>query len=172
MTEMAKRKIQVKTHMLNLYCITPEHLRSVADQMEDDGIEHIEFDFDAGYNSVDITEFSTRLETDEEHQKRLEKDKQDEAKQKQKKAIADAKKKRRTIIEARKMGLTVSSVDPIRSDYDHVYWVPKGTLIEDWVVDKDGYVWYDECGLLGVQKVYGTAKKANEAFLLFRSYCI
>jgi hypothetical protein len=69
---MTKRKIQVKTRMLNLYFITPEHLRSVADQMEDDGIEHIEFDFDAGYNTVDITECSTRLETDEEHQKRAE----------------------------------------------------------------------------------------------------
>jgi len=160
---MTKRKIQVKTRMLNLYFITPEHLRSVADQMEDDGIEHIEFDFDAGYNLVEITEYSTRLETDKEHQKRLEKDKKDKAEQKQKKAIANAKKKQKTIIEARKIGLTVSNIDPIMSDYDRVYWVPKGTLIENWVADKDGYVWYDKRGRLGDKKVYGTAKKANQA---------
>lgn len=154
--------------MIDLYCITPEHLRNVADQMEDDGIEYIEFDFDSGYNNCEITEYSTRLETDEEYQKRIKKEKENN----HKKAIANAKKKQKIIIEARKMGLTVSNVDPIPSNYDHVSWVPKGTLIENWVVDKDGYVWYDECGLLGAEKVYGTAKKANEALGEYVKRCL
>jgi len=156
---MKKKNIQIKTNMLDLYCITPEHLRNVADQMEDDGISCIEFDFDGGYNNVEITEYSTRQETDQEYEARLKKEKAD----KKKKEYANSTKKKKIIIEARKMGLHVANVDPIPSNYDHVYWAAKGTIIEDWEVDKDGYVWYDEVGLLGAQKVYGTAKKANQA---------
>ena len=165
---MMKKNIQVKTRMLDLYCITPDHLRNVADLMESDGIEYIEFDFDAGYNNVDITEYSTRQETDQEYEARLKKEKA----YKKEKEYAQAKKKQKMIIEARKMGLTVANVDPIPSNYEHVYWVPKGIVIEDWVVDKDGYVWYDEAGLLGAQKVYGTAKKANEGLEQYVKNCL
>lgn len=164
--------IQTKTNYLRNSIesefITSDFLRSVADQMEEDGIKHIELLFDAGYNNVDIQEYSYREETKEEKRIRLKKEKE----LVEKNEYAQAKKKQRMIVEARKMGLTVSNVDPIKSNYDRVYWVPKGTLIEDWVVDKDGYVWYDEVCLLGERKTYGTAKKANEALAKYMEECL
>ena len=144
---------------MDLDNITSEGLRNIADAMDRDGIKSIEFNFDADYCNVTVTEYSWRLETDEEHQERLKKEQMDS----RKKLIADAKEKQKLIIAARKLGLVVSNVEPILSSYDNVYWVPKGTLIENWVVNKDGYVWYNENGLLGEQKVYGTARKANES---------
>jgi len=150
-----KKQIYTKSYYMDLYNITSEGLRNIADAMDRDGIKSMEFNIDAGY----ITEYSWRLETDEEHQERLKKEQMDS----RKKLIADAKEKQKLIIAARKLGLVVSNVEPILSSYDNVYWVPKGTLIENWVVDKDGYVWYKESELLGEQKIYGTAKKANQA---------
>ena len=73
---------------------------------------------------------------------------------------------------AKKFKLESNKVAQILSKYDNVYWVPKGTLIEDWVVDKDGYIWYDETGLLGVQKVYSTAKKASESLERYVKQCL
>jgi hypothetical protein len=169
--EGKKQKKLIRTNYLdidNVY-ITPEYLRSAADAMDRDGVEHITFEFDAGYSNVSVTEYSQRLETDEECQERL----KNEQENSRKKLLADAKEKQKLIIAARKLGLAVSSnVNPILSSYDHVYWVPKGTLIEDWVVDKDGYIWYDEVGLLGVQKVYNTAKKANDALESYVAQCL
>lgn len=159
-----KRLIQTRTGYLNLYNITSEDLRTVADNMDRDGIGSIEFNFDAGQNSVTVTEYSWRLETDEEYEERLNNNRE--------KLIADGKEKQKLIIAARKLGLVVSNVKPILSSYDNVYWVPKGTVIEDWVVDKDGYIWYDEAGLLGVQKVYDTAKKANVALESYVAQCL
>jgi hypothetical protein len=163
-----KKLIQTRTGYLNLDNITSEDLRTVADNMDRDGIGSIEFNFDAGQNNVTVTEYSWRLETDEEYEERLE----EEQKNNREKLIADGKEKQKLIIAARKLGLVVSNVNPILSSYDNVYWVPKGTLIEDWVVDKDGYIWYDEAGLLGVQKVYGTAKKANDALESYAAQCL
>lgn len=154
-----KEKKIIRTDYLHLDYITSEDLRTVADAMDRDGIESIEFNFDAGYHNVSVTEYSWRLETDEEYQERL----KNEQENSRKKLIADAKEKQKLIIAARKLGLVVSNVEPILSSYDNVYWVPKGTLIENWVVDKDGYVWYHQNGLLGEQKVYGTSRKANES---------
>lgn len=154
-----KKQIYTKSHYMDLDNITSEGLRNIADAMDRDGIKSIEFNFDPDYGNVTVTEYSWRLETDEEHQERLKKEQMDS----RKKLIADAKEKQKLIIAARKLGLVVSNVKPILSSYDNVYWVPKGTLIENWVVDKDGYVWYKESELLGEQKIYGTAKKANQA---------
>lgn len=154
-----KKQIYTKSYYMDLYNITSTGLRNIADAMDRDGIKSIEFNFDADYGNVTVTEYSWRLETDEEHQERLKKEQMDS----RKKLIADAKEKQKLIIAARKLGLVVSNVEPILSSYDNVYWVPKGTLIENWVVNKDGYVWYNENGLLGEQKVYGTARKANES---------
>lgn len=154
-----KQKKLIRTNYLdidNAY-ITSEYLRSAADAMDRDGIESIEFSFDDSYNNA--TEYSLRLETDEEHQERLKKEQMDS----REKLITKAKEKQKLIIAARKLGLVVSNVKPILSSYENVYWVPKGTLIGNWVVDKDGYVWYHKNGLLGEQKVYGTARKANES---------
>ena len=155
-------KININTDYLKSYLdssISSQDLRIIADKMDEDNIESICIDIDSGYYNISIEEVGYRKETPEEKAKRLAK----ENKEKEKVIYAQAKKKQRMIIEARKMGLTISDVDPIKSNYDHVYWVPKGTAIEDWVVDKDGYVWYDDAGLLGQREVYGTAKKANEA---------
>jgi len=153
-----KQKKLIQTNYLNLGCITSEGLRAVADAMDSDGIEFIEFNFDSCYSNLSVTEYSWRLETDKEYKERL---KNEQANSRQK-LIADAEEKKKLIIAARKLGFVVSNLKPILSSYDNVYWVAKGTLIDDWVVDKDGYIWYDEAGLLGVQKVYSTAKKANQ----------
>lgn len=163
-----KKLIQTQTGYLNLWYITSKDLRTVADNMDRDGIDCIKFDFDADPNNVTVTEYSWRLETDEEYKERL----KEEQKNNREKLIADSKEKQKLIMAARKLGLSVSNVKPILSSYDNVYWVPKGTVIEDWVVDKDGYIWYDEAGLLGVQKVYGTAKKANGALESYVAQCL
>ena len=156
-----KQKKLVQTNYLdidNVY-ITPEYLRSAADAMDRDGVEHITFEFDAGYNNVSVTEYSHRLETDKEYQERL----KNEQENSRKKLVALAYERKKLIIAARKLGLVATNVNPVLSSYDNVYWVAKGMLIDEWVVDKDGYVWYNENGLLGERKVYGTARKANES---------
>ena len=152
-----KRKKRIKSNYLDLDYITPESLRAIASSMEKDGILCIHFDFDAGYNNVDITEYSTRLETNEEYNKRL---KEEEDAKKEKERITSTKKKK-TIIEARKLGLHISNVDPIPSNYDRVFWVMKDTIIENWTVPKDGYIWFDKNKKLGEQNIYDSAKKAN-----------
>lgn len=144
---------------MDLDNITSTGLRNIADAMDRDGIKSIEFNFDPDYGNVTVTEYSWRLETDEEYQKRL----KNEQENSRKKLVALAYERKKLIIAARKLGLVATNVHPILSSYDNVYWVPKGVLIDGWTVDKDGYVWYQKNGLLGEQKVYGTAKKANQA---------
>jgi RecJ-like exonuclease len=41
--------------------------------------------------------------------------------------------------------------------------VRKGDVIQDFTCDRDGWVWWDEVGYLGVNKVYKTMKKALRA---------
>jgi sugar lactone lactonase YvrE len=44
----------------------------------------------------------------------------------------------------------------------HVYKVKAGERIEDYICDKDGYIWFDEAGLLGASMVYDTLEQANK----------
>jgi hypothetical protein len=48
-----------------------------------------------------------------------------------------------------------------KAELPHVYKVKAGERIEDYICDKDGYIWFDEAGLLGASMVYDTLEQAN-----------
>lgn len=50
--------------------------------------------------------------------------------------------------------------------FPHVYKVQVGERIEDYMCDKDGYVWFDETGMLGALHVF-TSKEEAYASLKF-----
>lgn len=138
--------------------LTPEYFKSVASAMENDGVEFLEVNFDAGYNNVSIEEFSFREETKEEKDKRL----QEEKIAKTKEYLDKEKEKRKLILKSQKLGIKVSS-DPLMTNYKNIYWVVKGTEIDNFVAPYNGYIWYDEVGQLGTNFVYTTALAAVKA---------
>lgn len=90
------------TKYLNLESgITSKMLREVADDLDQNKINKIYFDFDAGYNNVDINCFETRLETDKELNKRIKIQKEEE----DKRLKFEEKQKLALIEQAKKLGL-------------------------------------------------------------------
>lgn len=47
------------------------------------------------------------------------------------------------------------------TQYPHVYSVTAGETVEGWVAPCEGYIWFDEAGLLGCREVYPTAESAQ-----------
>lgn len=81
--------------------ITSKMLREIADDLDQNEINKIYFNFDAGYNNVDINCFETRLETEEEFNKRIKIEKEQEDKNLKNKE----KQKLALIQKAKKIGL-------------------------------------------------------------------
>lgn len=44
----------------------------------------------------------------------------------------------------------------------HIWSVSKGDVIQDFECDRDGFVWFDEAGLLGAVVVYETFPEAEK----------
>ena len=156
--------IQKKSEYLiyNLDHMTPEDLEVVAAKMRQGGINHIEINI-SGYDGY-CEEYSFREETEQEKARR-EKEENDLKLKREKNA---SKKRIDLIKQAKELGMSISLKQPIQSNYDNVYWVQKGmdlsnSMDGEFIVPKDGYIWYDESSLLGDKKIYTTAKKANEA---------
>lgn len=142
----------------NISHITPEDFEAIASQMRIEGVEYIEIS-SYGYDNY-LEEYCFREETEQEKTKREKEEKELKLKFEKNKS----KKRLDLIKRAKELGMSISLKQPIQSNYDHVYWVQKGmNLSGEFIVPKDGYIWYDESGSLGDKKIYTTAKKANEA---------
>lgn len=48
-----------------------------------------------------------------------------------------------------------------KTNTPHIYAVKQGELLQDFTADKDGFVWFDEAGQLGLPKVYDSIEEAS-----------
>lgn len=147
-----KKNISVYTNfILGGNCLTPDELRSVADQMEESGYLFLEIEEDHD----NAKELCVRLETDKEYETRI----------KQELAIKKKAEKYKTtrtlslIKEAKSIGLQIKLTSPVQTNYQNVYMVEKGMM--EWI-DKDGFIWYDEVGEPH-ERVYKTALAAKKS---------
>lgn len=139
----------------------PEDFEYIAQNMRDRGILSLSIRID-GHDGY-LRESGFRLETEKEKEDRLALEKIIRLKN----AKNEASEKIKLIKKAKALGLKVIDQRPILSNYDRVYWVQKGmdlsnSMDGEFIVPKDGYIWYDEVGALGDKKVYASATAANK----------
>lgn len=102
------KEISKQSYLFDTDCsYTPERLRQIADEMDEQGILYLELEADAGYNNVDFICKAYRMETPEELDKRYEKEINAYEKERKKAAEKKAKRKSELIKEAKKLGLKV-----------------------------------------------------------------
>jgi len=155
--------VEIKTNFFDSWGrdVSPEDLEDIAKDMREKGILYLSIDVE-GHDGY-LREIGFRPETEKEKAERLKLEKATRLKN----AKRQASEKISLIKKAKAMGLKVIDQMPIQSNYDHVYWVQKGmdlssSMDGEFIVPKDGYIWYDEIEQLGDKIVYTTAKKANE----------
>lgn len=128
------------SNYLDIYNMTPDHLRSVADIMENDGIEYIELSPEEDrYSGLSIEETSHRKETPEEIRQRkelIEKVKQREKLDKKQRAINKKIFQIESVLELK----AEISEPPVKTLTTDVYWVYKGCKVGDWVSPKNGFI--------------------------------
>lgn len=127
------------SHYLDVYGMTPEHLRSVADRMNKDGVEYIEIYPYENYGDLSIEETSHREETPEELEARaiLAKQCREKAKLLKKQMVVD--KKINQIKSALYLKVKLEE-PPVKTLTPDVYWVYKGCKFKGLEFSNTGFV--------------------------------